>query len=342
MRRSVALALTLALLPGLGGAHSRRDIEARAALLAEQQVQQAAALRALEDQTAQDTTQLASLQTQQEQAQQSLALASADLEKLLPVIQRLARQPAATLLAAPLPPADSVRGIAILQGVAATIATKAAAVKTESARLAVLIAQVQASKTQLDAAVAQQQQGEANLTTQIGAAEPDELADADPAAQAAAAAAAAAHRLDNINDAVAALVPTAPISGLPSGGGAPVAGHIVIHYGVPTLGGPSAGISYATAPGSAVTTPCPGTVMFAGPFPAYGLVVIADCGAGNSLVLAGMATLDVAQGQHLARGQPVGMMQGYDPNDATRQPLLYVELRQNGLPVNPTTWLGSG
>ena len=348
MKRAAALAFVL-LLPGLAGAHEdaarrhQREIAARAALLAERQVAAAAALRSLEDQTAQDAAQLGMLQTEQQQAQLRLSQADTALEKLLPVMQRLATQPAATLLASPLPPADSVRGIAIMQGIAATIAAQAQGVKAQSAQLAVLIAQVSASKTQLDAAVAQQQQGEASLSAQITTAQPDELADADPAALATAAQALAAHKLDTINDAVTALVPatTTPAPALPPGGGAPVAGRVVIHYGVPTLGGPSAGLSYASAPGAVVTTPCAGTVMFAGPFTPYGLLVIADCGNGASVVLAGMAALDVAQGQHLAHGQPVGTMQGYSPDNPTHQPRLYVELRQNGTPEDPTSWLNS-
>ena len=45
------------------------------------------------------------------------------------------------------------------------------------------------------------------------------------------------------------------------------------------------------AAGARVTAPCAGTVLFAGAFPAYGHVVIAGCGAGTSIVLAGMATV---------------------------------------------------
>ena len=76
----------------------------------------------------------------------------------------------------------------------------------------------------------------------------------------------------------------------PDGAGAPVAGHILQAYGAATVAGPAQGISYGAAPGARVTAPCAGTVLFAGAFPAYGHVVIAGCGAGTSVVLAGMAT----------------------------------------------------
>jgi murein hydrolase activator len=55
-----------------------------------------------------------------------------------------------------------------------------------------------------------------------------------------------------------------------------------------------------------------------------------------------MATLDVTTGEHLADGQPVGEMQRYDPAAPTRQPILYVELRRNGMPVDPSAWLARG
>ena len=104
-----------------------------------------------------------------------------------------------------------------------------------------------------------------------------------------------------------------PPTAQPEGAGAPVAGHILQAYGAATVAGPAQGISYGAAPGARVTVPCASTVLFAGAFPAYGHVVIAGCGTGTSVVLAGMARLDVATGEHLAYGQPVGEMPGYDP-----------------------------
>jgi septal ring factor EnvC (AmiA/AmiB activator) len=82
--------------------------------------------------------------------------------------------------------------------------------------------------------------------------------------------------------------------------------------------------------------------MFAAPFPSYGLMVIADCGHGDSVILAGMNHLDVAQGELLVHGQPIGTMEGFDPAKPAHQPRLYVELRQNGQPVDPAPWLNGG
>ena len=376
MKRRTALCLTLALSPVLAGAepaphhkHARHHAQAaapgntlqtaqpaqqaqqaaasRAAALAQQQAQAAAAIRNLEAQTAQDAAQLANLQAAQGDSAQHLAQAEAALSRLLPVMQRLSTQPASTLLTAPLPPEDAVRGVALLQGIAAAIATQAQIVQAQNAQLAQLIAATKAGQSEMAGAVARQQAAEAALSAQIDAAKAAEQAAADQQAAAQAQKLAAAHKLDNLNDAVNGLVPPAPTqASLPAGSGtAPVAGHIVQAFGASTLAGPSTGVSYGTAPGARVTTPCAGTVMFAGAFQSYGNMVITDCGGGTSVVLAGMDHLDVAQGQRLVKGQPVGSMRGYDPANPTLQPRLYVELRRNGAPVDPTPWLaghGSG
>ncbi len=323
----------------------RRAQAARAALLAERQVQAAANLRGLEAQTATDAEQLSALSAACATASQHLATAEAALEQLLPAMQRLAAQPAETLLATPLPPREAVQGIAILQGVARAIAARALQVQTQSAHVLALQAQAQATQTRLAAAVATQQTAEAALNQEIDVAQAAEMADASIQAREAEASLAAEHKLQSINAAVAGLVPqsTTPVN-LPAGsGGAPVAGRIIQGFGAATLAGPAEGVSYGAAPGARVISPCAGTVMFAGAFPAYGLMVITDCGDGTSVVLAGMHHLDVATGERLAHGQPVGSMLGYNPAQPTRQPVLYVELRQNGAPVDPQPWLaGAG
>ncbi len=318
---------------------------ARAQALAAQQVQAAAALRQLEDQTGQDTQTLLDLRAQQSDAGAKLLAAEAGLAKLLPVMQRLAAQPAATMLAAPESPEDAVRGIAIMQGIAAGISAQAQDVQVRSQTLLVLVGQAQDAQAKLSGAVAAQQAAEAALSSQIAAAKTDEMAAADTAATESAATLAAQKKLDSINEAVARLVKPShlPPANLAAGaGGAPVAGRIIKTFGADTLAGPAQGVSYGAAAGARVTTPCAGTVMFAGPFPSYGQMVIADCGGGASVVLAGMARVDVAAGERLAHGQPVGAMLGYDKSDPTHQPVLYVELRKHGTPVDPQAWLAGG
>lgn len=321
-----------------------REIARRAAALAQQQVQAAAALRGLEDQTAQDASTFAQLQAQQAQETAKLNTAEATLKGLLPVIQRLATAPATTLLVAPLSPQDSVHGIAILQGLTAELGQQANLIKIQTAALEASMTQARAARLKLNAAVAVQQAAEASLSRSISQARQDELADANQEAAEAAEAAKARDDLTSLNAAIARLVPKAPPHAAhltPGGAGAPVAGHIITAYGEETPAGPSNGISYATAPGASVTSPCSGTILYAGPLTGYGTVVIAGCGNGIAAVLAGMSHLDVSQGQRIAHGQPVGNMKGFNPAYPANQPHLYVELRQNGTPIDPTSWLAA-
>jgi septal ring factor EnvC (AmiA/AmiB activator) len=329
------------LLPGTALADPPDALAAQAAALGQQQAAAAAAIRGLEDQTAQDGNELANLQAAQAQSQARLLQAEGDLARLLPLMQRLSTAPASTLLAAPLPPGGAVQGIALLRGVAQAIADQARTVQIEGAQLAALITAAQASQKKLVTAANTQAEAEAVIAQQIADARAAEMAAADTDAAKITARLQASNRLDTLNDAVTGLIPPAPTpaSLTPGAGGAPVAGKIVQHFGDQTLAGPAAGISYGAAPGALVTSPCAGTVMFAAAFPRYGLMVIADCGHGDSVILAGMSRLDVAQGQHLTHGQPIGAMQKFDPKDPAHQPRLYVELRQNGAPKDPTQWL---
>jgi septal ring factor EnvC (AmiA/AmiB activator) len=78
-------------------------------------------------------------------------------------------------------------------------------------------------------------------------------------------------------------------------------------------------------------------VVFAGPFRAYGLLLIIEHSGGYHTLLAGLSRIDATVGQRLLSGEPVGIM---DPA-ADASPSLYVELRRNGQPINPLPWLAA-
>ncbi len=343
-------------------AEARRQaaqLAARAAMLAQQQVAAAAALRNLEDQTATAASTLASLNTQSQAAEQSLHRNEAALAALLPVMQRLSRQPAASMLAVPASPTDAIRGVLVLQGIAAEIEDDARTVHAQAQQVAMLQTQTLSQQAVLTASVASQQKAEDALNQQIAAAHGAETSDLDTAASAAAAEAAATANVHNLQsivnklqlqermEAAAARVPPPEPPPEATGNvlaatGAPVAGRIVQAYGAATVAGPAVGIVYRAAPGARVAAPCSGPVLYANPFHNYGLLVILDCGNHYDAVLSGMQHLDVTAGQSLARGQPIGQMQGYDASNPAAEPMLYVELRRNGTPVDPTAWLGRG
>lgn len=131
----------------------------------------------------------------------------------------------------------------------------------------------------------------------------------------------------------AALIPFSTARGkLPM----PVVGRIVGRYGQATSAGMTRkGISIATRSGAQVINPHDGLVVFAGPFRGYGQILILEHGEGYHTLLAGLASIDAVPGQWLATGEPVGRMETSD----RANPVLYVELRRNGQPINPLPWL---
>ncbi len=110
-------------------------------------------------------------------------------------------------------------------------------------------------------------------------------------------------------------------------------------FGEPSDAGPASGVSYQAAPSARVVSPCGGRVVFAGPFRSFGQLLIVDCGGGYHFVLSGFERLDASVGQSVQAAEPVGVMPGWDPRAATGRPVLYVELRREGLAVNPAPFL---
>jgi septal ring factor EnvC (AmiA/AmiB activator) len=121
---------------------------------------------------------------------------------------------------------------------------------------------------------------------------------------------------------------------------APVVGSVVRGFGAPTEAGPASGVSYQAPPNARVVSPCGGRVAFAGPFRSFGLLMIVDCGNGYHFVMSGLDRLDGQVGQAVQPGEPVGVMPGWDPQStAGSRPTLYLELRKDGVPVNPAPFL---
>lgn len=100
------------------------------------------------------------------------------------------------------------------------------------------------------------------------------------------------------------------------------------------------GIVIATRDGAAVVAPYDGSVIYAGPFEGFGLILIIEHGEGYHTLLAGLGRIGLQVGQRALAGEPVGVMR-------TRQagggggggPELYVELRHNGDPIDPLPWM---
>jgi septal ring factor EnvC (AmiA/AmiB activator) len=124
----------------------------------------------------------------------------------------------------------------------------------------------------------------------------------------------------------------------------PVNGARIREFGTPDgHGGTEKGLSIATRPGGQITAPCDGWVVYAGPFRNYGQLLILNAGGGYHVLLAGMERISVDLGQFVVTGEPVAVMGGGAPSagalaGGTSQPVLYVEFRKDGVPVDPGPW----
>ena len=124
----------------------------------------------------------------------------------------------------------------------------------------------------------------------------------------------------------------------------PVNGSRIREFGASDgAGGTQKGISIATHAGADITAPCDGWVVYAGPFRSYGQLLILNAGGGYHVLLAGMERISVDLGQFVLTGEPVAVMGGGSQVSTavatgTKQPVLYVEFRKDGTPIDPSPW----
>jgi murein hydrolase activator len=124
----------------------------------------------------------------------------------------------------------------------------------------------------------------------------------------------------------------------------PVNGSRIREFGASDgAGGTQKGLSIATHSGAEITAPCDGWVVYAGPFRSYGQLLILNAGGGYHVLLAGMERISVDLGQFVLTGEPVAIMGGGSQVSTAvatgaKQPVLYVEFRKDGTPIDPSPW----
>ena len=124
----------------------------------------------------------------------------------------------------------------------------------------------------------------------------------------------------------------------------PVSGQVIRAFGqADGLGGQERGTTIQSITDAIVTAPVDAWVHFAAPYRGYGHLVILNVGGGYHIVMAGLGRLSVEIGQFILAGEPIGNL-GHSPaiqpgeNIASSRPALYVEIRKDGAPVDPTPW----
>jgi len=333
--------------------------------LANDRVVEAASLRALEVDLAKSADRVADLSQRRTDTQARLDSRAAAMGPLLPVIERLSRYPAETLLAVPQSPETAVRGLLVIGGLTRQLEAQAAELRAEQDDLAKLSAELDQAVADLVARQATQTQLAAVLDRQLDAARNKRHAAEGEAADWSRKAAAEAARADSLRQAIArieterqaaeARQATVAARSRPEGRGrqeavrptggpfsslvVPVAGAVVRNFGDAVDGGTSSGMAYQVPPSARVVAPCGGRVVFSGPFRSFGLLTILDCGGGWHVVLSGFDRLDAQLGQNVQAGEPIGAMPGWNPLHLLRRPALNLELRRDGLPTNPAPYL---
>jgi murein hydrolase activator len=116
----------------------------------------------------------------------------------------------------------------------------------------------------------------------------------------------------------------------------PARGRIVENWGANQGGGQIArGLTLEPRDGASVVAPFEGIVAFAGQFRGYGLILILEHSGGYHSILAQMGRIDAVVGQAVTAGEPVGRAGASERGT----PMLYIELRRNGLPIDPSPLL---
>jgi septal ring factor EnvC (AmiA/AmiB activator) len=336
----------------------------------------AASIREVEERIEATEGRLNGLVGNEDTVRRSLASRKAVIGEVLAALQRVGRRPPPALLVSPEDALQSVR-TAILLGavlpdmkveVDTLIADLAELVKVRSAiaaergglgrdlaalsqertRMTVLVQERQRKQSETEKAL-EAERGRAvqlarqadNLKDLIGKIE-QEIASSARAA----AAARAGNTLAALND-PGRLSPAIAFASARKSLPFPLNGIRIREFGMPDgLGGTEKGLSLASRAGAQVTAPCDGWVVYAGPFRSYGQLLILNAGGGYHVLLAGMERISVDLGQFVLTGEPVAIMGGGPQSAAavatgSSQPVLYIEFRKDGAPVDPSPWWAS-
>lgn len=282
------------------------------------------------------------------------------LSRLLGVLQSIEAAPAPVVLMHPEGPLGTARAGMILSEVTPAVASQARALRAQLEELAALRAVQDMALRDLSDALERAQDARTQLSQAIAERRmlPENFLSDDVAMT---------QLVDSVDslDTLSALLAQSPPAASPelpdfiSARGAlplPVLGTQLRAFGEADAAGVARpGLVYATRAGALVTAPWPASVRYAGPLLDYGNVIILEPEAGYLLVLAGLDTVYVNTGVVIPAASPLGLMPGGAESDteelivatlqgsgAALSETLYMELRENGVPVDPAEWFIGG
>jgi septal ring factor EnvC (AmiA/AmiB activator) len=338
----------------------RRDMVAAAHIIQEQERRATGLVKTLVELRAEEEAKLA-----------QLAARRGQLAGILVALQRVARYPPEALMTQPMPPADTVRSAILLRAAVPEIEGRAQQLRGDLEALSKARREMADKNRQLANITASLEKEHKRLAVLFGQKTvikhrtlAERRAEARRMKSLVGEAATLRDLLNQLNKsrrpgprpkrpgAETTPPPGAgkTVAGLPSGlTGAPISGQrgklpppavgrIVGRYGQTTRTGlTKKGITLQTAPGAQVVAPYEGRVVYAGKFRGYGELLIIEHGEGYHSLLSGLVRIDSTMGQWVVAGEPIGVMGR--PDNA--KPVLYVELRRNGQPINPLPWLSA-
>ncbi|HMF21395.1 MAG TPA: peptidoglycan DD-metalloendopeptidase family protein [Pseudolabrys sp.] len=340
----------------------------------------AARLRGIEAKIAATQDRIKPLDENEQSIRKSLEGRRAVIGEVLAALQRIGRRPPPALIATPEDALQSVRTAMVLGAVLPEMRHEVEALANDLSELLAVRKKINVETDQLKAEVALLDAGRARVNALVDERQ-KQLAEREKALDAERARAGnLARQVDNLKDLIAKLEqgldPAAreareagrldsrpqlsafrdPARLAPAVAFASVRGQVPIpvngvklkEFGAPDgSGGQEKGLSIATRTGAQVTAPADGWVVYAGPFRSYGQLLILNVGSGYHILLAGMDRISVDLGQFVLTGEPVAVMGNGSHIAAilatgSSQPVLYVEFRKDGVPVDPGPWWANG
>jgi septal ring factor EnvC (AmiA/AmiB activator) len=332
-------------------------------------IETAANIRAAENRIAAGEARRSTLNDQERAIRDSLAGRRAVIAEVLAALQRIGHRPPPALMVRPEDALQSVRTAmllgAVLPGMRAEAETltadltelvrvrdEIAAERERSARdietlsndrrrMALLVAERQKRQTEAEAALDGERERMATLARQAGSLKEliakleQDISSRPPPG--------AASNSSAFRD-PGRLTPSIAFASAKGALPMPVNGVKLRDFGsADGVGGTEKGLLVATRAAAQVTAPCDGWVVYSGPFRSYGQLLILNAGGGYHVLLAGMERISVDLGQFVLTGEPVAVMGG-SPQAASlvavgsSQPVLYIEFRKDGTPVDPSPW----
>lgn len=108
----------------------------------------------------------------------------------------------------------------------------------------------------------------------------------------------------------------------------PISGRLVSGFGERGQTGLTTGIALAASAGAQVVAPADGRVAFAGAYRGYGRIVIVEHEGGWTTLVTNLGRIAATVGEKVVQGSPLG-------SAGPGRPVITVELRREGAPVNP-------